>query len=413
MLRTTPFHPRTEALCQARNWRRWSGYLAASSYELHHDREYWAIRNSAALLDVSPLHKYRIEGPDAERLMNRVVTRDVRRCALDQVLYTPWCDDAGKVMDDGTLTRIEPEAFRLTSALPNLRWLQDNGRRMDVSVTDISDELAAVALQGPTSRAILHDATGGATDDLRFFRRAKTSIAGVPVEVTRTGYTGDLGYEIWVAPDRAIELWDALTVAGERHRIVPAGMLALDIARVEAGLVLIDVDYVPAHHAVIEGRKSSPFEIGLGWAVKLDKPSFIGRDALVAEQARGPEWSLAGIEVSWASMEELYGKVGLPPQLPSEAWRTSVPIHAGSRQVGYATSGCWSPLLKKYIALATVESAHAAEGTRLSMEMTVEHYRKKADAVVVPTPFFDPERKRSTPARAPADDTPGRHRGPT
>jgi aminomethyltransferase len=395
MLRTTPFHARTEALCQARNWRRWSGYLAASSYELRHDREYWAIRNSAALLDVSPLHKYRISGPDAERLMDRVVTRNVAKCALHQVLYTPWCDDAGKVMDDGTLTRLTNTSFRLTSALPNLAWLQDNAWGMDVDIEDVSDHIAALALQGPNARAILSAAAGGIADDLRFFRMAEGTIGGCPVQITRTGYTGDLGYEVWTDPDNALALWDALMEAGQMHRIVPAGMLALDMARVEAGLILIDVDYVPAHHAVIEDRKSSPFELGLGWTVKLEKPAFVGREALLAEKERGPEWEFKGLEINWESMEALYGAVGLPPQLPSEGWRTSVPVYNGGRQVGYATSGCWSPLLKKYIALAHLRTPNSATGTRLRMEVTVEHQRKQAAARVVEPQFFNPERKRS------------------
>ncbi len=395
MLRTTPFHPRTEPLCEAKNWRRWAGYLAASSYELHHDREYWAIRNAAGLIDVSPLHKYRIAGPDAERLMDRVVTRDVTKCAVHQVLYTPWCDDAGKVMDDGTLARLAPDAFRLTSALPNLRWLEDNARGMDVRIEDISDDLAALALQGPNARAIVSAAAGGVADDLGFFRMTEGSIGGRPVQITRTGYTGDLGYEIWARPDDAVVLWDALMEAGRPHRIVPAGMLALDMVRVEAGLILIDVDYVPAHQAVIEDRKSSPFELGLGWAVKLHKPSFVGREALIAEKARGPEWELKGLEVDWESLEELYGAVGLPPQLPSQGWRTSVPVYDGARQVGYATSGCWSPLLKKYIALAHLHATHSATDTRLRMEVTVEHHRRKAKARVVDPPFFNPPRKRA------------------
>ena len=395
MMRTTPFHPRTEPLCQARNWRRWSGYSAAGSYELHHDREYWAIRNSAALIDVSPLHKYLIDGPDAERLLDRIITRDVTRCAVNQVLYTPWCDEAGKVMDDGTLTRLDKNSFRLSSALPTLRWLQDNAPGMDVNVKDISDDLAVLALQGPNARAILKVAADGAADKLGFFRLTKASIGGVPVDITRTGYTGDLGYEIWTESTNAIAIWDALVEAGSPYRILPAGILALDVARIEAGLIMIEVDYQPAHHALIEKRKSSPFELGLGWAVKLDKEHFIGRDALVAEKERGPEWELKGLEISWESMEKLYGVEGLPPQIPSEAWRCSVPVYRSGKQVGYATSGCWSPLLKKYIVLAHLQTPYAANGSRLDMEVTVEHQRKQAVARVVSPQFFDPKRKRS------------------
>jgi len=340
-------------------------------------------------------------GPDAERLMDRVVTRDVTKCQVHQVLYTPWCDEEGKVMDDGTLARLAPDEFRLTSAQPNLRWFQDNALGMDVTIRDISDDLAAAALQGPKARAILHDAAGGTADDLRFFRMTPGEIGSVPVEITRTGYTGDLGYEIWTEAANAEALWDGLMAAGTDHGILPAGMLALDLARIEAGLVLIGVDYVPAHRAVIEDQKSSPFELGLGWTVKLDKKSFVGRDALLAEKERGPLWELRGLEVDWDSLEGLYAQVGLPAQLPSEGWRTSVPVYSGGLQVGYATSGCWSPLLKKYIALAHLQADHAGLGNKLQMEVTVEHHRQRAWAQVVETPFFDPERKRSTPGGTP------------
>jgi aminomethyltransferase len=397
MLRTTPFHSRTSPLNQAQDWRRWSGYLAADAYELHHHREYWAIRNSAALIDISPLFKYRIEGADAERLLDRVVTRDVTKCEVQQVLYTPWCDDDGKVMDDGTLARLGEESFRLTSAEPNLRWLQDNALGMDVSIRDRSEDLAALALQGPRARAILHHAAEGVADGLRFFRLVAGEIGGVPVEITRTGYTGDLGYEIWTEAPFAEALWDGLMVAGEAQGILPAGMLALDLARMEAGLILIGVDYVPAHQAIIEDRKSSPYELGPGWTVNLDGSWFVGRDALRAERERGPEWELRGLEIKWESLESLYAEVGLPPQLPAQGWRTSVPVYSGAKQVGYATSGCWSPLLKKYIALAHLRSKHAGLGLSLQMEVTVEHHRKNADATVVDTPFFNPDRKRSTP----------------
>jgi aminomethyltransferase len=324
----------------------------------------------------------------------------VAKCAIHQVLYTPWCDEAGKVMDDGTLCRLAEDVFRLTSALPNLRWLLDNARGLNVQIEDVSDALAALALQGPNARAILTEAAGGVADDLGYFRLTEGAIGGAPVQITRTGYTGDLGYEIWTEPQHALTLWDALMTAGRAHRVVPAGLLALDVARVEAGLILIEVDYVPSHQAVIEARKSSPYEIGMGWTVKLDKPGFVGRDALRAERARGPEWEFKGLEVSWDAMESLYGAVGLPPQLPSEGWRTSVPVYAGNRQVGYATSGCWSPLLKKYIALAHLQTPHSATGTHLSMEITVEHHRKKAAARVVEPQFFNPDRKRSNPGRA-------------
>ena len=394
MLKTTPFHARTAALSESQAWRRWAGHVVASSYDLLHDREYAAIRNSAALIDVSPLFKYLVEGPDATRFLDRVVTRHVGKASVGQVLYTPWCDSAGKVIDDGTVSRLAEQSYRMTSADPNLRWLGQNALGFDVTIRDVSDETAALSLQGPLSRDILA-AAGCDVSGLRYFRVTSGSIAGVPVTVSRTGYTGDLGFEIWARAGDAVELWDTLIERGADYGIVPAGILALDVARIEAGLLLIEVDYVSSRHALIEDQKSSPFELGLGWTVKLDKGPFIGRAALEAEERRGPAWRFVGLELAWESLERLYAERGLPPKLPTTAWRVSVPVYAGSRQVGYATSGCWSPILKRYIALAHLEAAHAKPGTELDMEVTVEHRRKRAHARVVKTPFFDPPRKRA------------------
>jgi aminomethyltransferase len=376
-------------------WRRWAGHAVASAYDLVHDREYWAIRNSAALIDVSPLYKYLITGPDAVRLLDRVVTRDVTRCKVHQVMYTPWCDPSGKVLDDGTISRLDDQTFRMTSADPNLRWLSDNAVGLQVSIEEISDSTAALSLQGPTSRDILEALAGPEIRSLRFFHLTEATIGGVPVTISRTGYTGDLGFEIWAGAADAERLWDALIAGGTPYGIVPAGIWALDIARIEAGLLMIEVDYVSARHALIEGQKSSPFELNLGWTVSPTKGAFIGKRALMAEKERGPAWQFVGLEVEWESLERLYAEVGLPPRLPTIAWRASVPVYVAGRQVGYATSGCWSPLLKKYLALAHVESAHAKPDTKVTMEMTVEHRRKLAAARVTATPFFNPERKRA------------------
>ncbi|MGD2153391.1 MAG: aminomethyltransferase family protein, partial [Gemmatimonadales bacterium] len=281
MLRGTPFHERTAPLCQGQNWRRWAGCLSASSYELVHDREYFAIRGAAALIDVSPLYKYLIRGSDAERLLNRVLTRDVAKCELHQVMYGPWCDESGKVIDDGTLQRLGEDSFRLTTNEPNLRWLCDNATGLRVTIEDDTDSTAALALQGPTSREILMSLADGDLAGLRYFRLAFARIKDIPVTISRTGYTGDLGYEIWVPARQAVPLWDALTSGGEPYGITPTGILAMDMARVEAGLLLPGVDYVPANRALIELRKSSPFELGLGWAVGLEKDHFVGRRALL------------------------------------------------------------------------------------------------------------------------------------
>ena len=395
MLKTTPFHPRTAALVRAQTWRRWAGYQMASSYEPLPDHEYAAIRNSAALIDVSPLHKYLIGGRDAERLLDRMVTRDVTKCQVGQVFYTPWCDTYGKVIDDGTISRLGERAFRLTSAEPNLRWLAMNAVGMDVTIDDVSDRTAALALQGPLSRAILQQLSSGDVSALKYFRFLQTKVRDIPVTISRTGYTGDLGYELWVDAERAVALWDALIDGGTPYGITPAGVWALDIARIEAGLIMLDVDYFSAHHALIEDQKSSPFEINLGWTVSGGKGPYNGRRALVAEKARPAAWAFVGLQVDWDSLEAIHAERGLPPRLPSVAWRTSAPVYAGGAQVGYATSGCWSPLLKKYLALAHIRSPHYAFGTRLQLEVTVEHRRKMADATVHKLPFFDPARKRA------------------
>ena len=395
MLKETPFHPRTAALMEAQAWRRWAGYVVASSYELSHEREYHAVRSAAALFDVSPLYKYLIRGRDAARLLDRIVTRDVQKCKIGQVLYTPWCDARGKVIDDGTVSRLDEKTFRMTAADPSIRWLHLNASGLEVTIEDVSESTAALSLQGPNARAILELAGGQELSALKYFRLTAGKIRGVPVTISRTGYTGDLGFEVWIDADRALPVWDALIEVGTGYGITPAGMLALDLARNEAGLLLIEVDYISAHHALIDAQTSTPFELSLGWTVAFDKERYIGRDALLAEHERGPAWRFVGIEVDWGSLEQLYADVGLPPKLPTTAWRASVPLYVGGLQVGYATSGCWSPLLKRYIALTHLAGPYAAPGTAVEMEVTVEHHRKRAAATVRPLPFFNPERKRA------------------
>lgn len=395
-LRTTPFHARTGPLSEGQAWRRWAGYVVASAYELSHEREYHAIRNAAALFDVSPLYKYLVTGHDAARLLDHVVTRNVVKAKVGQVLYTPWCDAAGKQIDDGTISVLDEHTFRMTAAEPNLRWLHLNSSGLQVSIEDVSERTAALSLQGPNSRAILQIAAERDLSGLKYFRLTSAQIRGIPVTISRTGYTGDLGYEVWVEAAQAVPLWDALIETGTPYGITPAGMLALDVARIEAGLLLIEVDYFSSRHAFIEAQKSSPLELGLGWTVATDKARYNGKAALDAERRSGPSWQFTGLTVDWDSLEKLYADVGLPPRLPTQAWRMSVPIYdPGGRQVGYATSGGWSPLLKQYMALVHLESPSATPGTQLRIEITVEHRRKQATAHVTPLPFFNPERKRA------------------
>ncbi|HYQ88012.1 MAG TPA: aminomethyltransferase family protein, partial [Candidatus Binatia bacterium] len=312
MLKTSPFHPRTAPLVRAQTWRRWSGYQMASAYDPHPDREYAAIRSAAALIDVSPLYKYRISGKDAARLLDRMITRDMTKLKPGQVSYTPWCDDAGKVIDDGTVTNLGGGAYRLTSADSSLRWLHMNGVGMEVSIEDISEAMGALSLQGPLSRDILSRAAAADLSSLKYFRMIEGAVRGIPVAISRTGYTGDLGYEIWVEAAQAVALWDALVETGIPYGLTPAGVWALDIARIEAGLIMLDVDYYSAHHALIEARKSTPYEINLGWAVSAGKGPFNGRRALAAERARGAAWGFVGLEVDWESFERLFRARGLP-----------------------------------------------------------------------------------------------------
>lgn len=393
----TPFHPRTAPLNQGMVWRDWSGYFAAGSYEIHHDREYSAIRNAAALIDVSPLFKYLVSGRDAQRLIDRVVTRDMTRVKVGQVVYTNWCDGQGKVLDDGTVARLEESVYRWTAAEPNLRWIVENGRDLDVQVRDVSESTAALAVQGPTSRDVLRACAETETpiDELKYFRLTRGRIAGIAVEITRTGYTGDLGYEIWIPAESALPVWDALMEKGAPWDITPTGILALDVARIEAGLILLDVDYVSARKALIPSQRYSPFEIGLGRLVQVGKGSFIGQGPLRREAKEGPARQLVGLDVDWDDIERLHEEAGLPPQIASTASRVPVPVYRGGRQVGRATSTTWSPTLKKMVALASLSSRAAAPGTRLEMEYTVEHQRRRVGAQVVALPFFDPPRKKA------------------
>tara|TARA_B100001758_G_C18347088_1_gene577656 strand:- start:20 stop:1249 length:1230 start_codon:yes stop_codon:yes gene_type:complete len=397
-LKLSPFFDRTSVLNESQEWRRWSGYLSATNYELNHENEYFAIRTKAALLDITPLYKYLIEGPDSQKFLHRLVTRNINICKIGQVMYTPWCDENGKVIDDGTVQRLSDHKFRITSAEPNLEWLEHNSIGMDLTISDDSSKTAALALQGPNSRDVLNAVANETLDDLKFFWMMDTRFEDIPVSISRTGYTGDLGYEIWMEKKNALLVWDLLIEKGKPYGITPTGLQALDISRIEAGLILLDVDYISSRHALIESRKSSPFELGLGWCVKMKKDNFIGKRALEKELKNEPEWKFVGIEIEWDELEKHYREVGLAPGLPSTAWRTSTPLYSGSEQVGYATSGVWSPILKRYIALAHIKNGYSKEGTILNFELKVEHFRKLTPAKVVKTPFFDPERKRSCPA---------------
>jgi aminomethyltransferase len=393
----TAFHDRTLALCESLNYREWSGYYTVGVYEMHHEHEYNAIRNSAALIDISPLFKYRVTGRDATKFVNRVISRDINKVSVDQVIYCCWCDPDGKVIDDGTITRLGENEYRWTAADPSLRWFQQNALGLNVKIEDVSEQTAALALQGPTSGKLLHAVAAANVANLKYFRVTHGKIAGVPVDISRTGYTGDLGFEIWMPWKDAVRVWDKLMSEGEVFDIHPAGMVALDVARIEASLILIEVDYISSKKALIESQRYSPAEIGLGKLVDLKKENFVGRAALASEEKKGPARSLVGLEINWNEVEALYDKMGMAPQVPSMASRVAVPVYRDGKHVGKATSTTWSPTLKKMIALASVAREHSSIGTTLQIEMTVEAIRHTVSAKIVPMPFFNPPRKTAIP----------------
>ena len=392
----SPFHERTRPLCTSYQWKDWAGYCSVCRYGHSHEAEYAAIRHSAGLIDVSPLFKYEINGPGSQKFLSRLSVRDLSKLQLGRVAYCCWCDDQGKIIDDGTVSRLEEEAFRLTSTGPAYGWLRSVSRGFDVSIVDSSASLAALAVQGPTSRQILGECCDIDLEEMRFFDVAKGRIGAASVAVSRTGYTGDLGYEIWVAAEEALPIWDAVFASGQKHGLLPVGLDALDMARIEAGFLLQGVDYFSAPKTVLESRRSSPYELNLGWMITFSGDPFVGQNALRREFEKGSSRKLVGLELSWAELESLYSQLDLPVHLPSQASREPIPVYLGKRQVGRATSHTWSPLLKKSFALATVNSSCSQKGTELQIEHTVEYERRRVTAAVVELPFFDPPRKRKT-----------------
>ncbi len=340
-MQPTPFHSRTSALCVSHAWEEWAGYQAAMMYELEHTHEYHAIRTAAALFDFTPLMKYHVRGPDAARLLDRVLTRNVKKCKVGQIVYTVWCDDEGKILNDGTLSRLGEDFYRLAANDPNLSWLEDNAYGMDVSIEDVTEGLAVLSLQGPTSRDLLNSITAADISGLRFFWLMETTIDGAAVTIARTGFTGDLGFEIWMNPSDAVRLWDIFMDKGAAYSIKASGTHALDIARIEAGLLVADIDYIPANKTMFDIQKSSPLELGFSWLVHLKKPYFVGQEALREEKARGPAWVTTGLEVDLGSLERIYASFGMPLHLPHSAWSDPTPVFRGGKQICLAAQGCY------------------------------------------------------------------------
>jgi aminomethyltransferase len=367
-------------------------------YDLDHLHEYHAIRNGCGLIDVSPLLKFDIRGRDAVALVDRVIVRDAAKCRVGQVLYATWCEDDGMVIDDGTVARLAENHFRMTASVPILSWLQDAAIGFDVQIEDVSEEFAGVAVQGPTSRALLQRLTPADLSNLGFFRSATTEVAGVPALISRTGYTGDLGYEVFVDPGGVVHVWDSIMEIAGDHQLRPAGTIALDLARLEGGLLLIDADFTSAFQTMFPVQKTSPYDLGLGWMVDLDKDFFIGQRALCKEQEHGSRWLTVGLELDVVTMARFYAEWGMPLPLPQRPWADAVPVYSDAdqkRHVGRGTSGSWSPVLKKYVVIARLKPESAGLGAQVFIEEMIEAVSYSVPATVVALPFFDPPRKRA------------------
>lgn len=397
MIRTTPFHERTSALNETGLWEHWSNHLAAVRYQASEKFEYFAVRNAAGLFDSSPLYKYRITGSDAERFLAGVMVRDVRALQAGRAQYTIWCDDRGFVVEDGVVLRHGRDDFVLTAAEPNLAYFEGLVGRLDVGIEEVTDRWGVLAVQGPRARALLEALTSDAAG-LPYFGLTETRIAKVPVTVSRTGYTGDLGYEIWVPANDALTVWDAVWEFSRGQGVIPIGMTALYMARIEAGLVLLDVDFHSSRFAWTDADRTTPTELGLGWMVRNldgDDRDFIGRDAIVRElREKTSRWRLSGLVVDWRDYDRIYGAAGLVPP------KDHTPIHDeyyvyddGLNQLGYATSQMYSPMLQRHIALARVPLDRSTPGSRVKLELAVSHRYEYFDAEVARLPLFNPARR--------------------
>jgi aminomethyltransferase len=397
MIRTTPFHERLSALNETGIWEHWSNHLVATRYQMSDKFEYFAIRNTAGLFDSSPLYKYRIHGPDAERYLAGVLARDIRTCPVNHAQYTLWLDDRGFVVEDGVVMHVAPDEYLLTAAEPNLAWFQGLAGRLDVEVEDVSDRWGVLAVQGPKSRQLLA-ALSPDVAGLGLFDLVATTIGGVPVTVSRTGFTGDLGFEVWVAADDALAAFDAIWAASRGRGIIPFGLTALYMARIEAGLLLLDVDFHSSRFAWTDADRSTPIELGLGWMFRdlaADDRAFLGHEALRREIAtKSSRWRLTGLVVDWEDYDRIFGAAGLIPPKDHTPVQDEYYIYDDDlNQLGYATSQMYSPLLQRHIALARVPLDRQAPGSRVKLEMGVSHRYEYFDAHVARLPLFNPERR--------------------
>jgi aminomethyltransferase len=381
----SPFYPRQAELDRLNVWHEWKGYASADGF---YDTalEYFSIRNSTGVFDLTPMTKYRITGPDALDFLNRLVTRDMRKIKPGRVAYAVWCDDAGQVIDDGTIFHLKEGEYRLCSQERHMSWLTMSSIGMDVTIVDETPDVCGLAVQGPTSFSVLNEMGLDGIENLKPFGLTNFDFHGSDLMISRTGFTGDLGYELWITPDKAIELWDALFDAGKHHGIKAIGTDALEHSRIEAGFIAAYIDFLPADVTVRSGRSRSPLELGLEWLVDFKKRNFNGRRALAEEKRNGSTWQLVKLDIE-----------GNKPAHHSYIYANA----RGKKNVGFVTSAGWSPVCKQNIALGTVRAPHGKVGDKLYVEIYYQremHWsRMMAEATVVDKPFWDPPRKRATP----------------
>jgi aminomethyltransferase len=381
----TPFHERARALAQVDRFIPWAGYTTVDVFTTM-EQEYFAIRNATTLYDLTPMVKYRVAGSDALPYLNRLVTRDLAKLRADRVAYCVWCNDAGHLIDDGTIFRLGAGEYRICTAERQIDWLLDSAIGFDVEIGEVTEQVAALAVQGPTSCAVLKAAGLQGVETLKPFDVGYFALGAHRLTVSRTGFTGDLGYELWMEAEAAEAVWDALMEAGHSRGIRAIGSQALNIARIEAGFLLPNVDFVSAEHTIRTGRDRSPLELGLGWLVDFNKGHFTGRRALLTERAQGSRRRLVGLDIA-----------GNKPAHNSLLYTDDT----GRREIGSVTSATWSPTCKRNIALAIVEAPHFQVGATVWAEIYLNRElvweRRMSRAQIVERPFFAPERRRATP----------------
>jgi aminomethyltransferase len=395
MIRTTPFHERTSKLNNTGLWAHWAGYLSATQYHPSEKYEYFAVRTSAGAYDTSPLYKYRIQGADAEKYLSGVLARDIRSCRPGQAHYTIWCDNDGYMIEDGVILRLSDNEFMLSAAEPNLSYLQEHIGYDNVEIEDVSDQIASLAFQGPRSRDILATLIPD-IHDLKYFDATETKIDRTPITLSRTGFTGDLGYELWIPADDALDVWDAVFDASEGHHVVPFGETALLMTRIEAGLLLIDADFSPSRYAWTAPQKSTPLELGMRWMFRnIDDETrpFIGREAIIKELRDGSRWNLVGLMLDWEQWDDTYRKLGHSPPKDHTPVSDETILYKQDERVGFATSFMYSPMAQRHIAMARVVPELATLGSEVEFEVTIDHQLHYIAATVTKMPFYNPPQR--------------------